>query len=225
MMNKTYPKKPLTVQEMNKELEERVEKIEDEFRAGFNFVKTYQNSVTFWGSARTKEGEDDYEKARELSRKIVEELDYAVVTGGGPGIMEAANKGACEAGGRSVGYTIKLPMEQVTNDYLTDHVSFHYFFARKVCLSFAAEAYIFFPGGFGTYDELFEILTLVQTKKIENVPVILFDSEYWNNYLEYIKDNLLKEQKIDEFDLDLFTITDDMDEVVKIVKEAPQRLL
>jgi uncharacterized protein (TIGR00730 family) len=225
MMNKKYPKQPLTIKKINEQLENRLDRIEDEFRAGFEFVKTYQNSVTFWGSARVVEGDDDYDKARELSSKIVKELDYAIVTGGGPGIMEAANRGACEAGGKSVGYTIKLPMEQVTNEYLTDHLDFYYFFARKVCLSFAAEAYIFFPGGFGTYDELFEILTLVQTKKIEDVPVILFGSKYWNKYLKYIKKNLLKHKKIDDFDLNLFTITDDMDKVVKIVKDAPQRLL
>jgi uncharacterized protein (TIGR00730 family) len=224
MMNKTYPKQPLTLKELNDQIEDRIEKITDEFTKGFDFIKNCTNSVTFFGSARTKEDEPDYQKCQEVARRVAEELKYCVVTGGGPGIMEAANRGAYEAGGRSVGFTINLPMEQVTNKYLTDHLGFYYFFSRKVCLSFSAEAFVYFPGGFGTYDELFELTTLVQTKKIEKVPIILVGVEYWTKFLNYIKENLLEEKKIDEEDLDLFVVTDDVDEVIDIIKKAPKRL-
>lgn len=223
MMNKTYTGKPLTLKELNEEVENRVEKITDEFSKGFDFIKHCTHSVTFFGSARTPEDHPDYIKCREIAKKISTKLNYAIVTGGGPGIMEAANRGAYEAGGKSIGFTINLPMEQVTNKYLTDHIGFYYFFSRKVCLSYSAEAFIYFPGGFGTYDELFELLTLIQTRKIEKVPIILVGKEYWSKFIDYIKENLLNEEKIDLEDLNLMTITDDADEVVKIVKEAKER--
>ena len=137
--------------------------------------------------------------------------------------MEAANCGASEAEGKSVGLTIRLPKEQIKNGCMNDHMDFYYFFSRKVCLSYAAEAYVYFPGGFGTMDELFEILTLVQTKKIDKVPIILFGKEYWNGLDDFIKEHLLKSEKIEEIDTKLYTITDSMDEVVEIVKNAPIR--
>lgn len=224
MMNKTYTDKPLTLKELNEEVENRLEKITEEFTKGFDFIKNCESSVTFFGSARTEEGDEDYEKCREIAKRIAEELKYSVVTGGGPGIMEAANRGAYEAGGRSIGFTINLPMEQVTNKYLTDHLGFHYFFSRKVCLSYSAEAFVYFPGGFGTYDELFELMTLVQTKKIEKVPIILVGKDYWTEFISYLKTNLLDEKKIDEEDLNLMTITDDIDEVIEIIKNAPKRI-
>ncbi|MDD3003247.1 MAG: LOG family protein, partial [Candidatus Shapirobacteria bacterium] len=125
--------------------------------------------------------------------------------------------------GRSVGLTINLPMEQVTNPHLTDHLDFKYFFARKVCLSFSAEAYVYFPGGFGTLDELFEILTLVQTEKIAPVPIILFGKRYWKNLDKFIRKNLLKREMIDKTDVNLYTISEDIDEVIDIIKKAPVR--
>lgn len=223
VMEKTLPEEPLTLREINDRIEERVEHISEEFIRGFDFLKTCEKSVSFFGSARTKEGEDDYEKAKSLSNRIVNELDYAVVTGGGPGIMEAANRGAYEAEGKSIGLTIYLPMEQKTNPYLSSHMGFHYFFVRKVCLTYAAEAYIYFPGGFGTMDEFFEILTLVQTNKIEKVPIILFGSEYWKPLEDHIKEHLLKNKKVDRDDMNLFTITDDEEEVLEIIKNSPIR--
>lgn len=224
MMNKTYPKKPLTLKELNEEVENRLERITEEFSKGLDFIKNCTSSVTFFGSARTKEDDLDYQKCREIAKRVAKELKYCVVTGGGPGIMEAANRGAYEVGGRSVGFTINLPSEQVTNKYLTDHLGFYYFFSRKVCLSYSAEAFVYFPGGFGTYDELFELMTLVQTKKIEKVPIILVGVEYWTKFIDYLKENLLDKEKIDIEDINLMTITDDIDEVVNIIKNAPKRL-
>lgn len=230
-MNKTHHPKPykhthvepITFAELNGDARKRVHKINDEFENGFRLIQYIERSVTFWGSARTKPDEPDYIKANNLARKISKELGYAIVTGGGPGIMAAANCGAYDAGGKSVGLTIKLPMEQKTNICLTHHMDFKYFFARKVCLAFAAEAYLFFPGGFGTLDEFFEILTLVQTQKLDKVPIILVGKKYWNSVLKLIKDELLSREKIDKEDIDLFHITDNDDEILKIIREAPLR--
>jgi uncharacterized protein (TIGR00730 family) len=215
---------PLTLNKINADINKRIENITEEFKNGFDFIKNQTKSVTFFGSARTLESESDYQNARELAKKIVTELNYAVFTGGGPGIMEAANRGAFENGGQSFGLTIKLPHEQVTNPYLTNNMDFYYFFSRKVCMSYSAEAYVYFPGGFGTFDELFEILTLVQTNKIEKVPVILIGSEFWKPFDDFIKNTLIKEEKIDSEDLNLYTITDDLDLAIKIIKEAPVRI-
>jgi uncharacterized protein (TIGR00730 family) len=220
-MHKTYTDKPLTLSEINDDIEKRVEKITDEFTKGFDFIKTYKQSVTFFGSAREEEGTENYEKARTIANKLVTELNYTVVTGGGNGIMAAANRGAYEAGGKSIGFTINLPHEQTTNSYLTDHIGFYYFFARKVCLTYSADAFIYFPGGYGTYDEIFEILTLVQTHKIEKVPIILVDREYWKKFDEYVKENFVNTEKIDPEDQDLYTICDTVEEVLEIVKSVP----
>jgi uncharacterized protein (TIGR00730 family) len=165
----------------------------------------------------------EYKKARELAERIVVELNYTIITGGGPGIMEAANRGAFESGGVSVGLSIDLPHEQIVNPYLNHHLNFYYFFSRKVCLSFAAEAYIFFPGGFGTLDEFFEIICLIQTRKIETVPIILVGSEYWKKYDALFRDTLLKKGLIDSEDVDLFKITDDDDEIINIIRHSPVR--
>lgn len=231
MSDKIRPRKQesrevLTLEKFNNEINERMNRINKEFEEGFHFVKKCAKTVTVFGSARTLENEHDYIKARELGYRVAKELDYSIVTGGGPGIMEAANRGAHEAGGRSFGMTIKLPMEQVTNPYLTDHMDFAYFFSRKVMLTFAAETYVYFPGGFGTLDELFEILTLIQTEKIEQTPIILFGKKYWKDLDRYIKKNLYKGDfpKIDKTDMDLYTITDDIDEALEIIRKAPIRL-
>lgn len=205
----------------------RLSVIHDEFLKGFQFVANYPKSVTFFGSARFSEDHEYYVKARELARKIVEETGYAIVTGGGPGIMEAGNRGAKDAdkGDKSIGINIELPFEQILNPYTTSNASFNYFFSRKVTMAFSAEAYIFFPGGFGTLDELFEMLTLVQTKKIQKTPIILFGNEFWGNLEIFLNENLLsdKYQTISPEDMDLFEITEDMDKICKIVKEAPLR--
>lgn len=217
-------KKPITLLEISEAAKKRVTLITQEFTNGFEFVKNYPRSVTFFGSARTKEDESYYNKARELAGRIVKELRYSVTTGGGPGIMEAANRGAFEAGGNSLGLTIELPNEQLDNKYLTDKEDFHYFFSRKVCLSFSAEAYIFFPGGFGTLDEFLEILTLVQTNKIPKAPMILVGTSFWTPLEQFFKGIPLENKMIEEKDLSLYTITDDEDEILKIIKSAPIRL-
>ena len=218
-----YKKGAKTVQNICDEVCQRTEKISEEFKEGLEFIKGIDKSVTIFGSARTKEDHPDYVHARALSGRIAQELGYAVITGGGPGIMEAGNRGAFEAGGTSLGLTIQLPHEQSTNPYVTGEYAFHYFFTRKVCMTFASEAYIYYPGGFGTMDELFEILTLIQTKKIPQVPIYLVQSDYWKPLENFILETLLEQELISEGDQDLFVITDDIEEVVKGVKEAPVR--
>lgn len=217
---------PLSFQELHNDIENRLGRITEEFSRGFNFLSNCEKTVTFFGSARTMPGEPYYEKARRLAKRIVTELDdYGVITGGGPGIMGAGNCGAMDAGGKSIGFTIKLPMEQVTNPCVTHEIKFKYFFSRKVCMTYASEAYVYFPGGYGTLDELFEILTLVQTQKIPRVPVILVGKKYWNDLEKFMRKHLLKGQKIDAADLDLYTITEDEDEILNIIKNAPVRRL
>jgi uncharacterized protein (TIGR00730 family) len=200
---------------------ERVALISKEFSEGFQFLQNYPRSVTIFGSTKSKEGDPMYARACDLASRIVGELKYSITTGGGPGIMEAANRGAYEAGGNSVGLLIELPAGQPTNKYLTAKCSFHHFFVRKVCLAFAAEAYVFFPGGFGTLDEFSEILTLVQTAKIHKVPIILVDVEYWTPLINFFREKTLAEGMIDEEDLSLFVLTDDDDEIIKVIKKSP----
>lgn len=198
--------------------------INEEFRAGFDFIGQFEKSITMFGSARLPEDHPAYQKARSIGRKIAEQLHYAVITGGGPGIMEAGNRGAFEGGGESIGMTIALPMEQFTNEYVTHEQPFYFFFSRKVTMTYSAEAYLYFPGGFGTLDELFEILTLVQTKKIAPVPIVLVGREFWEPLDAFIKSTLLNEFKtISSEDLNLYTITDDEDEILEIVRNAPLR--
>lgn len=193
-----------------------------EFKNGFDFLKKYPKTVSIFGSARTPTGDVHSKQAELLAGRIVKELKYAVLTGGGPGIMQAANKGAKDAGGLSVGVTIKLPREQDTNPYVTEELNCNYFFTRKTLLTFAAEAYVAFPGGYGTFDELFEILTLIQNKKIPRVPVILIGADFWQPLYDYILKHMLNaHQAIDIADLNLFTITDDLDVAIDIIKKAP----
>ena len=213
---------PLTLPELDAQIKTRIDAIGKEFTDGFNFIKNSEKTVSFFGSARTTPEEDDYKNAYALAAEI-SKLGYSVVTGGGPGIMEAANRGAFDNRGESLGLTIKLPMEQLTNKFLNRNLPFKYFFARKVALTYAAEAYVYFPGGFGTMDELFEILTLVQTNKIERVPVILFGSYFWSPLRQFLVDQLAIHGKIDEADLELFTITDSIQTAVDVIKAAPIR--
>ncbi len=201
----------------------RLSTINSEFRHTFKFLQSYPHSVTFFGSARFTEEHPYYARARSLAAKIARETGYAVVSGGGGGIMEAANRGAYEAGGKSIGMNIILPHEQKMNQYLTAHVRFYYFFIRKVALSFSAEVYIFFPGGFGTMDEFYEIVTLIQTNKIPRVPVICVGSEYWKHIQEfskYLRDDL---KVISPEDEKIYHITDDDNEVIEIIKKSKLR--
>jgi uncharacterized protein (TIGR00730 family) len=220
---KYLPIKPLTKSELHKIARERVSLIAKEFAEGFRFLENYPKSVTFFGSTRVLEDNEFYIKARSISARITKELGYSILSGGGPGIMEAANRGAFENGGTSVGLTIELPNNQATNPYINNSIDFYYFFSRKVCLSFSAEAYVFFPGGLGTFDEIFEILTLIQTHKIEHVPVIMVGSSYWNDVDALIKKQMLTRGMIDEEDTKLYTITDDEDEILEIIRNAPIR--
>ena len=220
--HKIISSQPLTLPELDTQIKNRINIIQQEFIESFTFIKKYSKTVSFFGSARTAAVEDDYKKAYRLARRA-SELGYAVITGGGPGIMEAANKGAFEEKGASVGFTIDLPREQTTNPYLNDSYNFNYFFARKVALTYAAEAYVYFPGGFGTLDELFEMLTLIQTNKIEKVPIILFGSYFWLPFKNFLIEHLSANGKIDNLDMNLFVITDSLDEAMRIIKEAPIR--
>jgi uncharacterized protein (TIGR00725 family) len=154
--SKKLPIQPITLHEVEEEIKKRVSLIDSEFNLGFDFIKTQSKSVTFFGSSRFPETHPDYERARRIADRLTK-AGYTIITGGGPGIMEAANRGAFEADGKSLGLNIKLPHEQVRNPYITESVDFYYFFIRKVMMSFSAEAYLFFPGGFGTFDEFFEI--------------------------------------------------------------------
>jgi uncharacterized protein (TIGR00730 family) len=201
----------------------RVEHVSQELTNGFNFIQGLERTATFFGSARFREKDEHYKTARELAAKL-STYGIGIVTGGGPGIMEAGNRGAFENKGFSLGLNIVLNHEQHENPYLTESMTFNYFFVRKVLLSYAAEAYVFFPGGFGTLDEFFEIITLVQTGKIERVPIILMGSDYWNELDKFIEKTVYKKHKaIDKDDRKLYIISDDVDYVADIVRHAPIR--
>ena len=197
----------------------RIFRIMSEFVDGFTFLARIQRSVTIFGSARLSDGHPYYLMARELGKRLAER-GFTVVTGGGPGIMQASNQGAYEAGGNSVGLNIELPHEQRINPYVKRWMSFNYFFSRKVMLSFSAEAYIFFPGGYGTLDEFFELVTLVQTgKHSRSVPIIMMGREYWEPLTRWMHDELMgKLETVAPDDLDIWTLTDDIDEALKIVE-------
>ncbi|MFZ2523168.1 MAG: TIGR00730 family Rossman fold protein [Minisyncoccia bacterium] len=211
----------LTKKELHETANERIHLITKEFKDAFKFLEKYPKSVSIFGGTHISEDSVYYKQAESLSYNIVRKLGYAVLTGGGPGIMEAANKGAFEAGGESLGIEIELDPPQPENQYHTDSINFHYFFSRKTALSFAAETYIFFPGGFGTLDEFFEIVTLVQTGKIEMVPIILFGSDYWNKVEQFMREELMTRGVIGDYELSLFKITDNEDEVIEIIRHAP----
>ncbi len=214
---------PLTLAEIQKEAGKRISKITGEFINGFRFIQGHPRSVTFFGSARFDSDNKYYDTAKKLAGRIVTELGYSVLSGGGPGIMEAANRGAFEKDGHSLGLSIKLPSEQGMNRYVTNGMEFNYFFSRKVCLSFAAEAYLFFPGGFGTMDEFFEILTLVQTHKIEKVPIFLVGKDFWGPLHDFIINNLIRHKTVSPADIDLYRLTDNLDEIIDTIKKSPVR--
>jgi uncharacterized protein (TIGR00730 family) len=194
-----------------------------EFVEGFDDLATITRGVSIFGSARTTSDSPQYKAAQETAG-LLARAGYAVITGGGPGIMEAANRGAFEAGGLSIGCNIELPFEQYANPYLTRSLTFKYFFVRKTMFVKYSTAFIIFPGGFGTLDELFEALTLIQTRKIKNFPVVLFGSVYWGGMLDWVKGLMLSEGKIKEADLRLLHLTDSPAEVVEIVVRSQDSL-
>jgi uncharacterized protein (TIGR00730 family) len=210
----------LSSEERAADLERHVATIAKEFREGFEAVdKIDRPAVTIFGSARVRADDPAYANARIVAGRFAE-LGWAVVTGGGPGVMEAANRGAQEAGGLSVGFNIELPDEQRGNGYVDLAMTFRHFYARKTMFVKAAEGFVVFPGGFGTADELFEALTLIQTGKVLHFPVVLFDSDYWAELLDWIRGELLADRMISPEDLELLYITDDVDEAVARVLEC-----
>ena len=200
-------------------LPEKLMSIAEEFRAGFAAVEQIDRpAVSIFGSARLGEDTPTYQAARTVGRHFAQR-GWAVITGGGPGIMEAANRGAKEGGGLSIGFNIELPHEQGPNPYLDISYTFSHFYARKVCFVKPAEGFVIFPGGFGTLDELFEALTLIQTGKAENFPVVLYDTDYWGELLAWIRSEMLADGMISPQDLDLLHATDDPIEAAEDVIE------
>jgi uncharacterized protein (TIGR00730 family) len=194
----------------------RVFRIMGEFVDGFDELAYITNGVSIFGSARTHPSDPYYQAAEETGR-LLAQAGFTVITGGGPGIMEAGNKGAFEAGGKSIGCNIELPFEQSPNRYQTKSLSFNYFFVRKTMFIKFSNAYIIFPGGFGTLDELFESLTLIQTRKIRNFPVVLFGSQYWQGLVQWISSTMLKAGNISEEDLLLMHLTDSPQDAVNFI--------
>lgn len=196
----------------------RLSNVDEQIHAGYTVLRKYHKTVTVFGSARTPESSEYYQKARELGRWLAQD-GYTVVTGGGPGIMEAANRGALEAGGASIGFNIELPHEQSLNRYTTESLAFTHFAPRKIALTMMADAYIYFPGGFGTMDELSEILTLTQTSKMARAPIILFDKKFWGVWDEFVRTNMLEKQHvISEGDEAIYTITESLDDIMAAVR-------
>ena len=200
-----------------------VQRIADEFLQGFVAVERIGGpAVSVFGSARVREGHPAYDKARDVARRLAE-AGFAIVTGGGPGVMEAANRGAREGGGVSVGFNIDLPHEQHENPYLDIDLTFNHFYARKTMFVKPAEGFVIFPGGFGTLDELFESLTLIQTGKVLHFPVVLFDTAYWRPLADWMRERLLADGMISREDVDLLLLTDDPDEAVETIVECYRR--
>jgi uncharacterized protein (TIGR00730 family) len=205
------------------DLDAHIALIAEEFRMGFEAVdKVPRPAVTVFGSARIRPDCAEYEHARACGRALAE-AGFAVVTGGGPGVMEAANRGTKEGGGYSVGFNIALPHEQQANPYIDLGVTFRHFYARKVALVKAAEGFILFPGGFGTLDELFEALTLIQTDKVREFPVVLIDRAYWADLIKWIADEPLKAGMISPEDVDLLHVTDEIPEAVELLRDCWER--
>ena len=188
-----------------------------EFVEGFDVLPEVYPAVTIFGSSRSHPNSVNYKTTQTVARLLVES-GFNVISGGGPGVMEAANRGAAEAGGKSVGLHIHLPNEQQANKYANVRLDFKYFFIRKVMFVKYAVAYVIMPGGFGTLDELFEALTLIQTERIKSFPVVLIDSQYWQGLIDWIKGTLIKEKAISESDLDIITVVDTPEEAVRTIK-------
>lgn len=228
--NLNVPAKDLPVTPETKDfrssMQWRIFRIMAEFVEGFEFIADYKKSVTIFGSTQdSKATHKWYEEARRLGGMLAKE-GFAVVTGGGPGIMEAGNRGAAEAGGESVGINIQLPKEQRVNPYVNHGKGFHYFFTRKLMLTYAAQVYVYFPGGFGTLDEFFEIVTLIQTKKIAtHIPVILVGREFWGPFDEWIRTVVYEQDRaIDAADREIYTIVDTPEEAMEIIRNSKPRV-
>jgi uncharacterized protein (TIGR00730 family) len=200
----------------------RLRRIDGELDAGFRALAHVGRAVSVFGSSRTPEGHPEYEQARDIARRLGEE-GFAIITGGGPGIMEAANRGAGQAGVSSIGLGIELPREEAMNAHVDLPLEFHYFFVRKVMFVRYASAFVVFPGGFGTLDELWEAATLVQTGKIRHFPIILVDSSYWQGLVDWVRGTLCAQGKATEGEIALLRLTDDPEEVVDIVCAAEHR--
>ncbi|WP_030484712.1 TIGR00730 family Rossman fold protein [Nocardioides aequoreus] len=200
----------------------RVLRIQAEFVEGFGGLAELGPAISVFGSARTSPDDPVYALGEQLGRGLVE-AGFAVITGGGPGAMEAANKGACEAGGTSVGLGIELPFEQGLNAYVDIGINFRYFFARKTMFVKYSRGYVVLPGGMGTLDELFEAVTLVQTRKVTTFPIVLLGSDYWGGLLDWLRATVLADGKISDSDLDLLQVTDDVDEAVELMVAGVQR--
>jgi uncharacterized protein (TIGR00730 family) len=200
----------------------RVDRVDEELRRGFRTLAQVGKAVSVFGSARTPEADPMYEAARDLARRLGED-GFAVITGGGPGIMEAANRGAREAGVPSIGLGIELPHEQELNEWVDVPLEFHYFFTRKVMFVRYASAFVVFPGGFGTLDELFEAATLRQTEKIRWFPVVLFGTDYWGGLVDWLRDPVQAEGKVSSEDVDLIEVTDDPERVMELVRGVEHR--
>ena len=199
--------------------EERLALVRDELAMGFDALSGLGPAVSIWGSARVPEDDPEYELGRTVARRLGER-GLAVITGGRPGLMEAANRGARDAGVRSVGLRIELPFEQVMNPYVDLPLHFHYFFTRKLMFVRYASAFVALPGGYGTMDELFEVVTLIQTHRVRDFPVVLVGSDYWSGLLDWVRTRMLAEGKIAADDVEILQVSDDADEVASIVWEA-----
>ncbi len=210
--------KQYLIDSLSREESWRIFRIMAEFVESIEVLSSVQNAVTIFGSARVKPEDKYYQMAEELGKLLVHD-GFAVITGGGPGIMEAANKGAAEAGGKSIGMNIKLPFEQKPNPYANIPIDYKYFFIRKVMFVKYAMAYVILPGGYGTMDELFEALTLIQTKRVRSFPMILMGSDYWQGLLDWLKETMLHKEMILPFDLEMIHVIDEPEEVVKHIKK------
>lgn len=221
-INTSTPKQYITKKSVLKETRDRVSRVDAELADGFKMINGYDDTVTIFGSARLGEESEYYQLARDVGHRLASS-GYTVSTGGSGGIMAAGNRGAFEAGGNSLGFNIQLPHEQELNTYITEGMSFKYFFTRKVILAYGAKAYIYLPGGYGTMDELFELMTLIQTEKAPEAPLILIGSKFWNGLDKFIKEYMLPLGTISQGDERLYTITDDIDEVMDIIDRQPPR--
>ncbi len=210
--------KQYIVDELSKEESWRIFRIMAEFVESIEILSNVHNAVTIFGSARVKPGDKYYQMAEKLGQLLAQN-GFAVITGGGPGIMEAGNKGAAEAGGQAVGMNIKLPFEQKPNPYANIQIDYKYFFIRKVMFVKYAVAYVIMPGGYGTMDEFFEALTLIQTKRMKSFPIILMGKEYWQGLLDWLKNSMLQNDMILPFDIEMIHVIDDPEEVVKHIKK------
>jgi uncharacterized protein (TIGR00730 family) len=213
----------IITRELEQDTAQRLSRIDSEFANGYQLVNKYNDTVTFFGSARFKPTHPYYQKAVEIA-KVLSRQGFTVVTGGGPGIMEAANRGAAEVDCPSVGLCIELPHEQDTNPYINDKLSFRYFFSRKVMLAFGADGYIYFPGGYGTFDEFFEIITLIQTGKMPIAPIILVGNKFWGDLDKFLTSHMLEgEHTISPGDQKLYTITEDPQVILRIMNKHRER--